>query len=170
MWFQSNKIANECEAVRDAMERTSGGDAVESEAARLAVLASLSDRLRNHLNACDDCRIFADELLQVREILRGAPYGPQPGPFFLARVMASIAGRESELEAKTQTWAAVPRLAYRLSVLASLLLLIAGSWLYRSPAPQTIVAAVSSEQFSEGLVEGSNIPAQDDALLNLADR
>src|SRR5258708_38151209 len=157
MWFQSNKIANECEAVRDAMERTSGGDAVESEAARLAVLASLSDRLRNHLNACDDCGIFAEELLQAREILRGAPYGPQPGPFFLARVMASIAGRESELEAKTQTWAAVPRLAYRLSVLASLLLLIAGSWLYRSPAPQTTIAAVISEQFSQGFVQGRNI-------------
>jgi len=170
MWFQSNKIANECEAVRDAMERTSSGDVVESEAARLAVLASLSEHLRSHLNACDDCRIFAEELLQVRELLRGAADGPQPGPFFLARVMASIAGRESELEAKTQTWAAVPRLAYRLSVLASLLLLIAGSWLYRSPAPQTTVAAVSSEQFSEGLVEGGNVSVQDDALLNLAER
>src|SRR5258708_21187622 len=158
MWFQSNKIANECEAVRDAMERTSGGDAVESEAARLAVLASLSDRLRSHLDACDDCRIFAEELLQARELLRGAVDGPQPGPFFLAQVMASIAGRESELEARTQTWAAVPHLAYRLSVLASLLLLIAGSWLYRYPAPQTIVAAGRSGQFCGEFGGGSNIP------------
>ena len=170
MWPKSNTMANECEAVRDVLERTSNGDVAEPESVRRLPLAALSERQRNHLNACDDCRIFAKELLQVRELLRGAADGPQPGPFFLARVMASIAGRESEVEAKTQTWAAVPRLAYRLSVLASLLLVIAGSWLYRSPAPQTTVAAVSSEQFSEGLVEGGNIPAQDDALLNLADR
>jgi hypothetical protein len=95
--------------------------------------------------------------------------GAQPGPFFIPRVMAAIADREREIEKSSQTWAAVPRLAYRLSVLASLTLLLAGSWLYRQPRHIT-VAGASTGQSTEGLVEGSGSTNQDDFLLNMADR
>ena len=75
-----------------------------------------------------------------------------------------------ELENSAQAWAAVPRLAYRFSVLVSLTLLIAGSWLYQRPAHTVTVAGVSAEQSSEGLVEGGGTTMQDDFLLNTAGR
>jgi hypothetical protein len=83
--------------------------------------------------------------------------------------MAAIMDREAELERSAQTWAAVPRLAYRLSVLAALSLLVAGGWLYQQPR-HVSVAGVSMAQNSEGLVEGSGGATQDDFLLNPADR
>ena len=76
---------------------------------------------------------------------------------------------EAELEKSAQTWAAVPRLAYRLSVLASLSLLVAGGWLYQQPRHVT-VGGVSMAQNNEGLVEGGSGATQDDFFLNPADR
>jgi hypothetical protein len=122
------------------------------------------------LRACEDCAIFAEELFEVRDLLRGGASGPQPGPFFMAQVMRSIAEREIQLqERETQMWAAVPRLAYRLSVVASLALLIAASWLYQKPVQQASVTTIGSDQHSEGLVEGG-APVQDDLLVTTADR
>ena len=170
MWFLTSKTQTDCDTARDALERSTGSEVADRVIALGALLVQLPEAARNHVNACDDCRIFASELLEVRSMFSGRMDGPQPGPYFMTRVMASIADRELILETKTQTWAAVPRLASRLSVLASLLLLIAGSWLYQRPAHQTTVASVGSEQLSEGLVEGSNSGAPDDLLLNAADR
>jgi len=83
--------------------------------------------------------------------------------------MAAITDREAEVERSSQTWAAVPRLAYRLSVLASLSLLVAGGWLYQQPR-QVSVAGVSMARNNEALVEGSGGATQDEFLLNPADR
>lgn len=160
MWRLTNKIAKDCQSTQDALERSSSGTA--------EVLA-LSEGARKHLASCGECRIFAEELREVRGILRQDSGGPQPGPFFLTRVMASIADQEVELEKRSQIWAAVPRLAYRLTVLASLTLLVAGSWLYQPPSHKPPAAGVSAEQSLEGLVEGSTTNIQDDFLLNTAD-
>jgi hypothetical protein len=168
MWWQLIRIRKDCEHVRDALERSTNPGA-ESVVALGTLLAGLPESMRLHVNACSECRVFADELVEVRGMFRGEPAGPQPGPYFLSRVMASIAARERKLEKSSQTWAAVPRLAYRLSVLACLTILIAGSWLYERPSPTTSVASISAEQSPEGLVEGS-VPIQDDFLLNTADR
>jgi hypothetical protein len=83
--------------------------------------------------------------------------------------MAAISDREGELERISQTWAAVPRLAYRLSVLASLSLLVAAGWLYQQPRHASITSA-SAGQNTEGLVDGSGNTVQDDFLLNTMDR
>jgi hypothetical protein len=150
------------------LERSTN-DAQDGVVALGTLLARLPQNVRKHVNVCTDCRIFADELVEVRGMFQGEIGGPQPGPYFLARVMSSIAEREGRLEQSAQTWAAVPRLAYRLSVLASLTLLIAGSWLYQRPSRTSSVASASAET-SEGLVEGSGSAIQDDFLLNAADR
>jgi hypothetical protein len=168
MWGQVKKINNECEQVRDALERSTSVVDDERVVAVGMLLARLPERVRKHVNVCSDCRIFADELVEVRGMFQGEVQGPQPGPFFLARVMASIADREVELERSAQTWAAVPRLAYRLSVLASLTILVAGSWLYQGPSHPSTIAGIGTEQSPEGLVEGGVV--QDDFLLNAADR
>jgi len=178
MWFLANHLDKRCEAVRDRLELGVNRPETGRIVAPGALLSSLPADLREHIGACGDCRIFAEELLQVRALLQsgGGPqqtttaHLAQPGPFFIARVMASIAGREAEQEKKVQTWAAVPRLAHRLTVLASVTLLLAASWLYQRPVAQSsTVAGISAEQNSEGLVDGGSA-IQDDFLLSAADR
>lgn len=160
MWRPIIKIGKDCQLTQNALERSSS----LADGSR-----ALSDGVCAHLASCGECRIFADELREVRGMLRQDSGGPQPGPFFLARVMASIADQEVELEKRSQIWAAVPRLAYRLTVLASLTLLVAGSWLYQPPSHVSTAAGVNAEQSSEGLVDGGTANIQDDFLLNTAD-
>jgi hypothetical protein len=110
--------------------------------------------------------MFAEEMVEARELL-GAPLEKAvPGPFFLARVMASIAAKEAEMERSAQTWAAVPRLASRLTVLASLGLLIAATWVYQMPSPASVVGW-NSQQWA-GLVDTSAV--QDDLLVSPASK
>jgi hypothetical protein len=170
MWYLKGKARSQCDATRDALEHSGDAECAASSAAPSDVGARLSEAQRAHLNSCGECRIFADELRETRRLLSSELFGPQPGPFFMKRVMARIADREAQMEEReTQTWAAVPRLAYRLSVIASLALLIAGSWLYQRPAQRGTITLAAADQHSEGLVDGGT-PAPDDVLVNLADR
>ncbi len=183
MWLLTRGYKRECADFHDAIERISSVKRSEdvmtlNNAARDimapdtialdALLARLPEGARKHVNHCGDCRSAARELLEVRAMFQREDSGAQPGPYFLARVMAAIADRELELEKSSQTWAAVPRLAYRLSVLASLTLLVAGGWLYQQPHHAT-VAGVTTAQSNEGLVDGGGT-IQDDFLLSSAER
>lgn len=168
MWLTTSGYGSACAKVRDALEGISSGEPSKGVLALGVLLAQLSEDTREHVNACDDCHMFATELLEVRGMFQYADTGPQPGPYFLARVMAAISDREGELERISQTWAAVPRLAYRLSVLASLSLLVAAGWLYQQPRHASIASV--SAQNTEGLVDSSGNAVQDDFLLNTADR
>lgn len=160
----SRKSKGVCDEVCDALERTGSNGAAEAQTTLGSLLSELPPAQREHLASCERCRAFASELLEVRTLLAEQLARPEPGPYFLTRVMTAIAEKERLLESKTQTWAAVPRLAYRLSLLASLSLLIAGSWLYEMPRPSTTVAGVSSQQLSEGLVDTGAM--QDDVLIS----
>jgi len=168
MWLTTSVYGSECAKVHDALQGISSAEQSEGVLALGVLLAQLSEEVRAHVNACDDCRLFAAELLEVRGMFQYADTGPQPGPYFLARVMAAISDREGELQRISQTWAAVPRLAYRLSVLASLSLLVAAGWLYQQPRHASIASV--SAQNTEGLVDSSGNTVQDDFLLNTADR
>jgi predicted anti-sigma-YlaC factor YlaD len=167
MWLLSKRVNKECEAVRDTLEHGAGKEEFEGVIALSTLLARLPERVRQHITRCSECRTFADEMLEVRGIFEGEERGAQPGPYFLARVMTAIADREMELERGAQTWAAVPRLAYRLSLLASLLLLIAGTWVYQMPSA-SIQDGMAARQWSEGLVEFG--PVQDDLLVSVTGR
>ena len=167
MWRLTNKTEKQCEAARDALEH--GTSRVAQDAGHPTIATLLEDAppsVRAHVAACGECRIFAAEVVEVRDLLRPDRVGPQPGPFFMTRVMASIAEREVDLEKRSQIWAAVPRLASWLTLAASLTLLVAGSWLYQPPSHKATTAGVSAEQSSEGLVEGGTSAIQDDFLLN----
>ncbi len=183
MWLLTRGYKRECADFHDAIERISSvkrssdvmalnnvaRDSMAPDTIALdALLARLPEGARKHVNHCGDCRSAARELLEVRAMFQREDSGAQPGPYFLARVMAAIADRELELEKSSQTWAAVPRLAYRLSVLASLTLLVAGGWLYQQPHHAT-VAGVTTAQSNEGLVDGGGT-IQDDFLLSSAER
>ena len=183
MWLLTRGYKRECADFHDGIERISSvkrsedamalnnaaRDSMAPDTVALdALLARLPEGARKHVNHCGDCRSAARELLEVRAMFQREDSGAQPGPYFLARVMAAIADRELELEKSSQTWAAVPRLAYRLSVLASLTLLVAGGWLYQQPHHAT-VAGVTTAQSNEGLVDGGGT-IQDDFLLSSAER
>jgi len=165
MWmFRNGKRASaeQCALACDAMERSAPPPGGELG----GLLAEIPEGLREHVRSCEACRLFAEERVAVRELLAPRAGSAEPGPYFLARVMDAIARREQQLERSVQTWAAVPRLAYRLTVLACLGLLIAGGWVYRLPAPAT--TASLSAQPSEGLVDAG--ATQDDLLVSPAGR
>jgi hypothetical protein len=178
MWLLRRGYKRECADFHDAIERISSvkrsedvialNNAARNTIALDTLLTRLPEGARKHVNHCGDCRSAARELLEVRAMFQREDSGAQPGPYFLARVMAAITDRELELEKSSQTWAAVPRLAYRLSVLASLTLLIAGGWLYQQPHHAT-VTGVTIAQSNEGLVDGGGT-IQDDFLLSSAER
>jgi hypothetical protein len=153
-----------CDQVCDSLERTISPEHCDDVAALDTVLSQLPEGMRKHVYSCETCRIFADDRIEVRGIFaaREAKVA-QPGPFFLARVMAAIADRELQLDYAAQTWAAVPRLASRLTVLASLGVLVAASWVYQMPKTTT-TAGITSPQASEGLVDVG--ATQDDLLVS----
>lgn len=157
MWFLNRGLSKECLDVQDALDRAKGAGELTSPA-------------RDHLARCADCHLLAENLSEVRNVLATRQTGPQPGPFFLKRVMAAIAQREAELDHLSQTWAAVPRLASRLTVLASLGLLIAAGWLYEQPRRDTGTAVVISAQSPESPLEGASTAAPDEFLLSASDR
>jgi len=172
MWLLSPGFKSACAEFHDVLDHVSNVDQVALNGVAVeSLLAQLPEHARRHANVCGDCRSAAGELLEVRRMFQHEDNGAEPGPYFLTRVMAAITDREAELEQSAQTWAAVPRLAYRLSVLASLSLLVAGGWLYQQPR-HVGVAGVSMAQNNEGLVDGSGSggATQDDFLLNPADR
>src|SRR5205823_13174073 len=119
---------------RDGLERNSGGSDVESASVLGTLLLRVPEFAREHVRACDDCRTYAEEIVQAAAIFEAGKFVSAevepalgPSPYFISRVMRTILDREAAIENRVQTWAAVPRLAYRLSVLVSLTLLIAGS-------------------------------------------
>jgi hypothetical protein len=163
MWQMKNKVNAECEQICGALEASAAPETRSEIAASGTLLARLPHAMREHVYSCEACRAFAEELVEAREVLGVMENKAEPGPFFLARVMASIASREAELERKAQTWAAVPRLASRLTLLASLGLLIAATWVYQMPRAAT-VSSWNSQQWA-GLVDTSGV---DDLLVSAA--
>ena len=70
---------------------------------------------------------------EVQELLRGfESRRAEPSAFFAKRVMAAINATEAELARRSRAWAAVPAFASRLSAIAAILLVAAGTWLFSS--------------------------------------
>src|ERR1700730_17871903 len=102
--LRKKKNENECGRLRDALEN-------------VADVAVLSPAKKKHPTACPVCQAAADEVLMSRSLLREMPaVAATPAPWFAPRVMAAIAARESELRRSLEAWAAVPRLAARLTL------------------------------------------------------
>jgi hypothetical protein len=139
-----------CKSLRDSLEEASGADA-------------LSPVQQKHLAECPDCQSAADELLMSRILLKKIPSAAAtPTPWFAPRVMAVIAARESELRRSLEAWAAVPRLAARLTWITALALLLASTWLYQLPKSTPNSNGQSSV---DTLFDIQPSAAQDDLLL-----
>jgi hypothetical protein len=119
--LRMKKNPYECRRLRDVLENAAEG-------------AALSAAQREHLAACADCQEAAEAISVSRGVLREVPSrAAEAGPWFAPRVMAAIAAREAELRQTLDAWAAVPRLAARLTWVSALALLLASTWLYQAP-------------------------------------
>jgi hypothetical protein len=152
MWnlLRTRKNQDECSRLRDALEA-------------VTEMAALSSARREHLAACPDCQAAADEVLMTGSLLREMPsVAATPAPWFAPRVMAAIAARESELRESLEAWAAVPRLAARLTWVSALALLLASTWLFQLPksTPRS-----GNETVAESLFDSPQPSSQDDSGL-----
>jgi hypothetical protein len=140
-----------CKSLRDSLDRTSGA-------------AALSLAQQKHLVVCLDCQAAMDDVLMARNLLQAIPsVTVTPAPWFAPRVMAAIAARESEVRQSLEAWAAVPRLAARLTLASAFVLLLASTWLYerRKPLP----TAATNSAVVESLFDSPSYGSSDDGLL-----
>jgi hypothetical protein len=123
----------------------------------------LSSSQLAHLAACQACQAVADDVSSSRVVLRDLrPVAAEPSPWFAPRVMAAIAARESEWRQSLETWAAIPKLAARLTWVSALALLVASTWLYQVPK-STQPPKSGSDTVAESLFDSpqSSAPADD---------
>jgi hypothetical protein len=130
------------------------------------VLDGMSPASRLHASRCVECREAADDLTMTRAALQ--PLGElsaEPGPWFATRVMATIAGRESELDLRDAVWVSIRRLAPRLVAVCALLLVLASTWTYQLRRVE--IAGPPQVSSSETVLEpGQPVPLNDDVLIN----
>jgi len=168
MWDLLNERNEECEHLLDLLEDPSAATArAQSVAEMLEVLPAAQ---RAHVAACESCREAARDVVEAREIVRGAvPRAQEPGPWFVTRVMAAIAAKEKELSEVTKTWLAVPRFASRLALASCAVLLVASTWVFENRS--TMVKQSSTLASQESLFEAPQPSAnQDDILISVAER
>ena len=151
MWnlLSSTKKHPDCSNLRDLLEGVSQ-------------ISALPAAQREHLAACPQCQAAADDVFATRSILRDLPRRAElPAPWFAPRVMAAIAAKESELRQSLDAWAAVPRLAARLTWVSALALLVASTWLYQLPksTPQP-----GNNSSIESLFDSTQSGSPDDVL------
>src|SRR6266403_645913 len=154
MWSLTRlRQRDDCRLLRDSLEDVSEGRV-------------LSASQQEHLAACAECGAVADDISMSRFIFKDVPASAAaPGPWFAPRVMAAIAARESELRQSLEAWAAVPRFAARLTWVSALALLLASTWLYKSPQAAPNVAQNSGSQSTvESLFDSPQSSATDDVL------
>jgi hypothetical protein len=118
-----------CERFREELEflRLPGNERIDKK----GLLVRLPAELRGHSEVCGSCLEALDDLVQTRNLLLSAtnePAAVEPGPWFLAKVMNTIAAQETEIERTEGVWQSVRRLAPRLAAVCAFLLLIVGTW------------------------------------------
>ena len=152
MWnlLRVRKNHGECSRLRDALEN-------------VADVTALSSVQQKHLAACPACRAASADISMTRIVLRDVR-AALPEPWFAPRVMAAIAARESELRQSLEAWAAVPRLAARLTWISGLALLVASTWLYQLPKFTPISG---NENAAESLFDSSQSSASQDDVVPL---
>ena len=156
MWNPLKKSDAECDGLRESLEEIRDGEALPEE-------------LRKHASECQDCADAVDELMASRALLSALPKQAGAGPWFVPRVMAAIAARESELRRSVDTWVIVPKLARRLTWVSALALVLAGTWLFGQPATTSsspVVTDITGEPAYENTAPVNN----DELLLSLAEK
>lgn len=114
-----------CEEFWEELERFP----VEAPSSRTADewRSELPEVARAHAAACSECGAALEDFAETRGALGVARERlPEPGPWFVARVMATI--RAEAEEQKNGVWIGVMKLAPKLAMLGALLLVLGGGW------------------------------------------
>jgi len=150
-----------CEWLRNELEGLRPGDAGNAS----PLLVQLPEELRAHAAACAECQAALQNWADTRQAFAAMSEDlPQPGRWFTARVMGAIAAQEHDIEErKNGFWVNVRRLAPRLVALATLLLMLGGTWAFQERR------AASSMQGTrmgpvESIFEGVPAPPNDDII------
>jgi len=90
----------------------------------------LPQEAREHAAKCATCDAALGDFVETRQALGGMRSAlPEPGPWFVSRVMAAIRAQEKEVREQAEgVWISVMRLAPRLSAFAAVLLVLGGTW------------------------------------------
>jgi hypothetical protein len=118
----------ECRRFLEELEGLAASDAGEATAP--SVLEQMSSEARGHAGTCGDCRLAVEDLVETRRALLPMSRAvAEPGPWFVARVMAAIRAKENELEERSNgVWLSVRRLAPRLVAVCAVLLVVGTTW------------------------------------------
>jgi hypothetical protein len=161
------KESSGCQKFREELEATPLGESRGNELR--VVLGQMSPVSREHASACAECCDAVEGLALTRSALR--PLGEvsaEPGPWFSARVMAAIAGRQAEMDLRDGVWISVRRLAPRLVAVSALLLVLASTWTYQ--LRRTDVAGPPQAASSDTVLEsGGAAPLNDDVLISASE-
>jgi hypothetical protein len=165
--FLSKRRA-ECRQFQSQLEDAAGSAPNAKELSELLAAAPAS--LKEHTNACANCRAAAENILAARALLAELPsYAATVGPWFAPRVMAAIAARKAELSRAADTWTFLPKLAARLTWASAIALLLASGWLYQKPVT-TASKPVATDITGEPVADTAPPANNDDVLVSLAER
>jgi hypothetical protein len=153
----------ECRRFLEELEGVATSDA--GEATGPAVLAQMSSEAHGHAAVCAECSGAVEDLAETRGTL--APMSTpvaEPGPWFTARVMAAIRGKENELEVRSNgVWLGVRRLAPRLVALCTVVLLVGTTWAVQLRREDLTRRATLGS--AESVFESVPAPLNDDVLV-----
>jgi hypothetical protein len=159
--------AGKCDEFLEELERLPAGLPGKPTAGDWREL--LPQEAGEHAATCPNCDAALEDLAETREALAGmAESLPEPGPWFVGRVMAKIRAQEREVEEQANgVWISVMRLAPRLAAFAAVLLVLGGTW-----ALELRRAEQSRQQqprpAAEGLFEAApNTPLNDDIIASM---
>jgi hypothetical protein len=95
----------------------------------------------NWITRGSEARYEEQGVSEVRELLSALESRRvEPSPFFAKRVIAAVDAREADLTRRARAWAAVPAFASRLSAIAAILLVAAGTWLFTGRYQSSVLA------------------------------
>jgi hypothetical protein len=154
-----------CEAVLNLLEGLPS-DRSKSATPDLLLAESLVP-VRDHVSQCADCRAAIADFAETRQLFHDlGSHSPEPGPWFIRRVMNSIAAQEYEREERQEGfWISVRRLAPRFVALATLLLMIGGTWAFQERRAANSRALEIGP--TEGIFESAPAtPINDDIIAN----
>jgi hypothetical protein len=154
-----------CEWFLSELEGLPTGDATAE-----VLLRRLPEEARSHAADCAECAAAVRDFAETRVALEGMEESfPEPGPWFMRRVMQAIAAQEAEIEEKQNGfWSSVRRLAPRLVAFAMLVLMLGGTWAFelqraaRTNKPELRPA--------EGIFEATpSVQANDDVIASASE-
>ncbi|HTP67937.1 MAG TPA: hypothetical protein VMJ35_03465 [Dongiaceae bacterium] len=157
-------IRPECEVLLNELEELGVDRLTEGE-----VSSALTGTSRQHAVRCEECRAAIEDFLATREgLLPARELVLEPGPWFVARVMAAVKSTENEIEEKKEgVWISVRRFAPRLAAFAGLLLVLGGTWAMEVHRREAALQVPQMRQ-AEGLFETVPSAAASDEVVATA--